>query len=93
MAHEIKNPLSGIRGSAQLLNNKLPDQSLREYTDIIIKQTDRLTALVDNILGPNKKPSFKVQNIHYPIENGLIDSRCYFWGLIDPQNIITAYLE
>ena len=69
MAHEIKNPLSGIRGSAQLLNNKLPDQSLREYTDIIIKQTDRLTALVDNILGPNKKPSFRVQNIHYPIEN------------------------
>ena len=69
MAHEIKNPLSGIRGSAQLLNNKLPDQNLREYTDIIIKQTDRLTVLVDNILGPNKKPSFKVQNIHYPIEN------------------------
>lgn len=69
MAHEIKNPLSGIRGSAQLLNNKLPDQNLREYTNIIIKQTDRLTALVDNILGPNKKPSFKVQNIHHPIEN------------------------
>jgi len=69
MAHEIKNPLSGIRGSAQLLENKLPNQNLREYTDIIIKQTDRLTALVDNILGPNKKPFFKVQNIHYPIEN------------------------
>ena len=69
MAHEIKNPLSGIRGSAQLLNNKLKDANLHEYTDIIIKQTDRLSALVDNILGPNKKPSFVLQNIHYPIEN------------------------
>ena len=69
MAHEIKNPLSGIRGSAQLLKNKLPDVGLREYTDIIIKQTDRLTALVDNMLGPNKKPTFLMQNIHLPIEN------------------------
>ena len=69
MAHEIKNPLSGIRGSAQLLSNKLKDIQQREYTDIIIKQTDRLTALVDSILGPNQKPDFKWQNIHYPIEN------------------------
>ena len=69
MAHEIKNPLSGIRGSAQLLSNKLKELQLKEYTDIIIKQTDRLTALVDSILGPNQKPDFKWQNIHYPIEN------------------------
>ena len=69
MAHEIKNPLSGIRGSAQLLSNKLKEIQLKEYTDIIIKQTDRLTALVDSILGPNQKPDFKWQNIHYPIEN------------------------
>ncbi len=71
LAHEIKNPLSGIRGSAQLLRNKLTSLDLKEYTDIIIKQTDRLTALVDNILGPNEKPDFKYQNIHYPIENVL----------------------
>ena len=71
MAHEIKNPLSGIRGSAQLLSNKLKDLQQKEYTDIIIKQTDRLTALVDSILGPNQKPDFKWQNIHYPIENVL----------------------
>ena len=71
MAHEIKNPLSGIRGSAQLLSNKLKNVQLKEYTDIIIKQTDRLTALVDSILGPNQKPDFKWQNIHYPIENVL----------------------
>jgi|TARA_B110000495_G_scaffold192002_1_gene195702 two-component system nitrogen regulation sensor histidine kinase GlnL len=69
MAHEIKNPLSGIRGSAQLLSNKLKSIELKEYTDVIIKQTDRLTALVDSVLGPNKKPDFKWQNIHYPIEN------------------------
>ena len=71
LAHEIKNPLSGIRGSAQLLRNKLKELDLKEYTDIIIKQTDRLTSLVDNILGPNKKPDFQFQNIHYPIENVL----------------------
>ena len=71
MAHEIKNPLSGIRGSAQLLSNKLKNIQEKEYTDIIIKQTDRLTALVDSILGPNQKPDFKWQNIHYPIENVL----------------------
>ena len=71
LAHEIKNPLSGIRGSAQLLRNKLKEFDLKEYTDIIIKQTDRLTSLVDNILGPNKKPDFQFQNIHYPIENVL----------------------
>ena len=47
------------------------NQELREYTDIVIKQTDRLTSLVDNILGPNKKPDFQYQNIHYPIENVL----------------------
>jgi len=71
MAHEIKNPLSGIRGSAQLLSNKLKNIQQKEYTDIIIKQTDRLTALVDSILGPNQKPDFIWQNIHYPIENVL----------------------
>ena len=71
MAHEIKNPLSGIRGSAQLLSNKLKNVQQKEYTDIIIKQTDRLTALVDSILGPNQKPDFKWQNIHCPIENVL----------------------
>ena len=69
LAHEIKNPLSGIRGAAQLLNQKLLDNGLDEYTNLIINQTDRLTSLVDNMLGPNKKPSFKLLNIHLPIEN------------------------
>lgn len=69
LAHEIKNPLSGIRGSAQLLSNKLKEDHLQEYTDLIINQTDRLSSLVDNILGPNRKPKFKSQNIHLIIED------------------------
>ena len=71
MAHEIKNPLSGIKGAAQLLEKQLNNQEYTEYTDIIIQQTERLTNLVDNILGPNTKPSFELQNIHYPIEKML----------------------
>ena len=51
------------------LNQKLLDNGLDEYTNLIINQTDRLTSLVDNMLGPNKKPSFKLLNIHLPIEN------------------------
>jgi len=69
MAHEIKNPLSGIKGAAQLLEKQLDNDDLKEYTKIIIQQTERLTNLVDNILGPNTKPIFEIQNIHYPIEN------------------------
>lgn len=69
LAHEIKNPLSGIRGAAQLLSRKLPEDYLAEYTDIVINQTDRLTSLVDNILGPSRKPNFELQNIHAPLEN------------------------
>lgn len=68
LAHEIKNPLSGIRGAAQLLSHKLSDPHLKEYTEIVINQTDRLTSLVDNILGPNKKPSFANENIHLALE-------------------------
>ena len=69
LAHEIKNPLSGIRGAAQLLSQKLPKEHLGEYTEMIINQTDRLSSLVDDILGPNRKPTFELQNIHAPVEN------------------------
>ena len=54
LAHEIKNPLGGLRGAAQLLERMLPDQSLTEYTQIIIEQADRLRNLVDRLLGPQK---------------------------------------
>ena len=68
LAHEIKNPLGGIKGSAQLLSRELPDESLNEYTDIIIKEADRLTSLVDRLLGPNVIPDIQPVNIHVLLE-------------------------
>ena len=52
LAHEIKNPLGGLRGAAQLLERELPTDELREYTRVIIGEADRLCALVDSLLGP-----------------------------------------
>ncbi|WP_026075919.1 nitrogen regulation protein NR(II) [Noviherbaspirillum massiliense] len=59
LAHEIKNPLGGIRGAAQLLELELPQRhakELREYTQVIIKEADRLQTLVDRLLAPHKRP-------------------------------------
>jgi two-component system nitrogen regulation sensor histidine kinase GlnL len=68
LAHEIKNPLGGLRGAAQLLNLELDDPNLKEYTQIIIAESDRLQGLMDKLLGPNKPPEFKVINIHEVME-------------------------
>ncbi len=68
LAHEIKNPLGGIKGSAQLLEKELPDSALKEYTDIIVEETDRLTALVDRMLGPKVIPRFTPINAHVLLE-------------------------
>ena len=68
LAHEIKNPLGGIKGSAQLLAKELPGPTLREYTSIIIEETDRLTGLVDRMLGPNTLPVKSRKSIHEIIE-------------------------
>jgi two-component system nitrogen regulation sensor histidine kinase GlnL len=67
LAHEIKNPLGGLRGAAQLLNRELSAQQ-QEYTQLIIEQADRLTQLVDNLLGPNQLPNFENGNIHKVLE-------------------------
>lgn len=64
LAHEIKNPLGGLRGAAQLLERELPAASLREYTQVIIGEADRLTALVDSIAGPSRPPSKTLMNVH-----------------------------
>jgi two-component system, NtrC family, nitrogen regulation sensor histidine kinase GlnL len=56
LAHEIKNPLGGIRGAAQLLQLELPDKTLTEYTQVIIHEADRLQTLVDRLLEPHRKP-------------------------------------
>jgi two-component system nitrogen regulation sensor histidine kinase GlnL len=68
LAHEIKNPLGGLRGAAQLLDLELQDPELKEYTQIIIAESDRLQDLMDKMLGPNK-PAHKSQlNIHEVLE-------------------------
>jgi two-component system nitrogen regulation sensor histidine kinase GlnL len=64
LAHEIKNPLGGLRGAAQLLERELPNENLKEYTAVIISEADRLSALVASMTGPNR-PMQKTQlNIH-----------------------------
>lgn len=68
LAHEIKNPLGGIRGAAQLLERQLADPEQREYTDVIISETDRLAGLVDTLLGPGGPPNKEPVNIHELLE-------------------------
>jgi len=64
LAHEIKNPLGGLRGAAQLLARELSDASLQEYTQVIINEADRLQTLIDRMLGPNILPRKRAINIH-----------------------------
>lgn len=64
LAHEIKNPLGGLRGAAQLLERQIRDESLKEYTRIIIGEADRLQGLMNRMLGPNNLPSMRTVNIH-----------------------------
>ncbi|MER2491668.1 nitrogen regulation protein NR(II) [Catenovulum sediminis] len=68
LAHEIKNPLGGIRGAAQLLDKMLDDNDLKECTQVIMSQSDRLRNLVDRLLGPNRLPKRNVSNVHKIIE-------------------------
>jgi two-component system nitrogen regulation sensor histidine kinase GlnL len=69
LAHEIKNPLGGIRGAAQLLEMELPNRSLNEYTQVIIHEADRLQALVDRLLAPHRRaPTVADINIHEVLE-------------------------
>lgn len=68
LAHEIRNPLGGLRGAAQLLERELPTPALREFTRIIIGEADRLTALTDSLLGPVHRPSRQGVNVHEVLE-------------------------
>jgi two-component system nitrogen regulation sensor histidine kinase GlnL len=68
MAHEINNPLGGIRGAAQLLDGELPDEALREYTRVIIGEADRLQSLLARMLGPTAPPARRALNIHEVVE-------------------------
>jgi two-component system nitrogen regulation sensor histidine kinase GlnL len=107
LAHEIRNPLGGLRGAAQLLERELSDASLREFTQIIIAEADRLAALMDSLLGPNRQPDCKMLNVHELLErvativesewNQLIIKRDYDPSLpdlfLDRDQLIQAFLN
>ncbi|MEH6580516.1 MAG: nitrogen regulation protein NR(II) [Halioglobus sp.] len=69
LAHEIKNPLGGVRGAAQLLAKELPNDELKEYTQIIIREADRLRDLVDRLLGSHHQLAMADLNIHEILEH------------------------
>ena len=68
LAHEIRNPLGGIRGAAQLLERELADAELREFTQVIVKEADRLQALMNRLLTPSRLPRVEPTNIHEVME-------------------------
>lgn len=68
LAHEINNPLGGLRGAAQLLERALHDESLKEYTQVIIGEADRLQALLSRLIGPKTPPRKRDVNVHELIE-------------------------
>jgi len=71
IAHEIKNPLGGIKGAAQLLRGKTENASVEEHVNLIIRETDRLNAILQDYLTICKKPSFSPVNIHEVLEKAL----------------------
>jgi len=77
LAHEIKNPLGGLRGAAQLLGKQLGNAELKEYTEIVISEADRLAGLVDTLLGPGGPPNKQPANVHEVIE--------YVVRLLEPE--------
>jgi two-component system nitrogen regulation sensor histidine kinase GlnL len=68
LAHEIKNPLGGLRGSAQLLERELGESGLREYTQVIIQEADRLQSLMDRMLTPHRAPRLEAFSVHEVLE-------------------------
>ena len=108
LAHEIKNPLGGLRGAAQLLERELLDPGLKEYTRVIISEADRLTNLLDSMLGPGRPPAKQLVNVHELLERvyhllrseapaGVAVDRDYDPSLpaltVDPNHIIQAMLN
>lgn len=107
LAHEIRNPLGGIRGAAQLLEAELDAPNLAEYTQVIIKETDRLQGLLDRMLTPARRPNIQAVNIHETIERvrslllaefpELVVRRDYDLSLpeikADPEQLIQAMLN
>ena len=71
IAHEIRNPLAGLRGAAQLLAGELASADQREYTDVIVREADRLRGLVDRMVGPVRPPAMAPLNLHRVTEHVL----------------------
>jgi two-component system nitrogen regulation sensor histidine kinase GlnL len=78
LAHEIKNPLGGLRGAAQLLEGELSDPQLVEYTQVIIREADRLQALVNRLLTPHRLPRYTRQPLHPVLDRVLAVIRAEF---------------
>ncbi len=108
LAHEIKNPLGGIRGAAQLLEHELEKPALREYTQVIIQEADRLRSLMEKLLTPQQTPHFSALNIHEVLErvrsvvlaelsSGLLIQRDYDLSLPeltgDKEQLIQVFLN
>lgn len=108
LAHEIKNPLGGLRGAAQLLERELPSESLKEYTGVIIREADRLRVLVDHMLGPNRPAERRAVNVYEVLERvrklvvaeapqGIVIRRDYDPSIppvqADPNQLIQAVLN
>ncbi len=108
LAHEIKNPLGGIRGAAQLLQSELPRPQLAEYTQVIIDEADRLQSLMDRLLTPHRLPRPRSFSVHEALERvrgvvtaetpaGIAIERDYDVSLppivADPEQIIQAFLN
>ena len=108
LAHEIRNPLGGLRGAAQLLEHELPRTALREYTQVIIQEADRLQKLMDRLLTPSHLPHLRATNIHEVMERvrsltlaetpkGIAIRRDYDTSLpdlvADPEQLIQAVLN
>jgi two-component system nitrogen regulation sensor histidine kinase GlnL len=91
LAHEIKNPLGGLRGAAQLLEAELDSKDLKEYTQVIIEEADRLQTLVNRMLGPNRMPALSRLNIHNVLERvrtlvvAEVGDRVQIWRDYDPS--------
>ena len=108
LAHEIKNPLGGIRGAAQLLESELSSPQQTEYTQVIISEADRLQSLVNRLLTPHRMPAYARVNIHEILARvkSLLDAefrdhvevRCDFDISLpelecDPEQILQALLN
>ena len=90
LAHEIKNPLGGIRGAAQLLDRELERPALHEYTQVIMKEADRLQLLMDRLLTPHRLPQPSQVNIHEVLERVRSVIVAEFSGLIVRRDYDTS---